>query len=58
MKKFLATILVFGMTGALLFGCAGQQAQPTPTDISPYVFDTNRYGPKVSDFVVVLDASS
>jgi OOP family OmpA-OmpF porin len=58
MKKLLATILVFGMVSALLFGCAGQKAQPTPTDFTPVVFSPDEFDAKVSDFVVVFDASS
>ena len=58
MKKHLVTILVFGMVGALLFGCAGQKAQPTPTGFMPHTFSADMYDAKVSDFVVVMDASS
>jgi OOP family OmpA-OmpF porin len=46
------------MVGALLFGCAGQKAQPTPTGFTPYAFSADEYEAKVSDFVVIFDASS
>jgi OOP family OmpA-OmpF porin len=57
MKKNLVTILVFGMVGALFLGCAGQQAKPTPT-IEPTMFSSDEYAAKISNFMVVLDASS
>ena len=58
MKKHYFQILVIGMVGALIFGCAAQKLQQSPTSFTPRQFPAEHYTHKVDNFIVVLDASS
>ena len=58
MKKHYLQILVIGMVGALIFGCAAQNLQQSRTSFTPQQFPAGHYALKVDNFIVVLDASS
>jgi OOP family OmpA-OmpF porin len=58
MKKHYLQILVIGMVGALILGCAAQKLQQSQTSFTPQQFPAGDYAPKVDNFIVVLDASS
>jgi OOP family OmpA-OmpF porin len=56
-KRFLK-LLTMVMAGAFVVGCAAHQMQSTMGAFTPKTFAKGHYGPKVDNFMVVLDASS
>jgi OOP family OmpA-OmpF porin len=61
MKRRIFSVLIFGLVGALAFGCAGPKPQPMEVtfdaqDLNPMV-QSGRFESKVDNFVLIMDTS-
>jgi len=58
MNKNHLKVFVFLVSAVLLMGCAGQQMKASGPPFMPHKFETDHYGQKVDNFIVIMDASS
>jgi OOP family OmpA-OmpF porin len=58
MAKSYLKVLFIIMISTLLISCGGKQVKTAEPLIKPYELNVNKYEPKVTNFMVILDASS
>ena len=58
MAKSYLKVLFIMMISTFLINCGGKQVKTTEPLIKPYELNVDQYEPKVSNFMVILDASS
>lgn len=51
-------VLVLLVSAVLLMGCAGRQMKAPGPPFVPHKFDTDQYGQKVDNFIIIFDASA
>jgi len=57
MKKYYVNGLFLLMISTLLISCGGKMVQKAAPSFEPYKFSSNKYEPKVDNFLVILDTS-